>query len=148
MQPVAAGVMSFFTRCFFWIAYNTNTWRALFRPLTHTSISEGQAVALHSNFLAYSGQQMKPLWGEILHSALPAGLAVQPHSHCYQFWNSWCHNKGFGQEAQHNPFNCAWHCSKVKSHHHTLGNSFRLSWHGDCVRNTLGENAVTSQEKQ
>lgn len=62
MQPVAAGVMSFFTRCFFWIAYNTNTWRALFRPLTHTSISEGQAVALHSNFLAYSGQQMKPLW--------------------------------------------------------------------------------------
>lgn len=66
-------------------------------PFTHTSISEGQAVALHENFLGYSGQQMKLLWGEILHSASAAAAEIP---------SAMTHLGTSDQEAQDSPFNC------------------------------------------
>lgn len=66
-------------------------------PFTHTSISAGQAVALHKHFLGYSGQQMKLPWGEILHSASAAAAAIA---------SAMTHLGTCDQEAQDSPFNC------------------------------------------
>lgn len=71
------------TPCFFWNAYNTNTWRALFRPLNPYQASQRHCTRIFWGIVA---SKMKPLWGKILHSASAATaagtscLAVQPHS--------------------------------------------------------------------
>lgn len=86
-------------------------------PFTHTSISEGQAVALHKKFLEYSGQQMKWLWGEILHSASAAAAEVP----------SAMTHLGTCDRSPRTALSIALHCSTVKPHHQVLGNSFKLS---------------------
>lgn len=83
----------------------------LYRPLNPNHISEGQAVTLHKNFLGYSGQQMKPLWGEILYFASAAGnwvwLCPRAAATAAEIPSARMLLGMFDQEAQTTLFNCA-----------------------------------------
>lgn len=145
MQPVEAGVMSFLSPCFFWNAYSTNTWRALFRPLNpyqhlwragNGTPQEFFGVILarkwsHSTVRFYTLLQLleQQLW---LGSSIPA----LPHSYCHCCWNSQCHDQGFGHiwpEGPGQAFQLCITLQHCKISSPVLGNSFKLSWNGLCA---------------
>lgn len=162
MQPVAAGVMSFHTPCFFWNAYNTNTWRALFRPLNlHQHLwRPGSGTAQEFFGVFWPANEASLGWDFTLCFScccweqwvwLCSPTPALPHSYCHCCWNSPCHHKGFwhiwpGGPGQ--PFQVCIAlqlCKNLITRYWVTASSYLDM---DCVRNSPGEKAVASQEQQ